>query len=218
MESNLTHPQTEDPDSSILQQHNDLLPTSHSASNRQLSLHLESENADFNYVQALLELSGFIGNEEQAWTWHSLDQPLSPSLFKQTEQDYFCHELIEEEEDEEVAGMRFINRQLLFDLVNETLREMIEKSYTYFPKGFSFSWNIRRTSKGHHPVEDVWHKTSTSLMLRPELDQTLDDVVARDLDKGDGWMKLELESQMVALDIEDLIFDQLLDEVISSSP
>ncbi|PON36713.1 hypothetical protein PanWU01x14_326140 [Parasponia andersonii] len=232
LESNLKRPQTEDPDSLIIQQDSDSLPDCHSASNRDvtetgnitrgnLSQHFQSENADFNYIQALLELSGFIGNDEQAWTWHSLDQPLSPSLFKEMEEDNSQNEVIEEEEEEEeegeeVAANSFINRHLLFDLVNETLGEMIEKSYTYFPRGFSFGSNIRRTPKGHQLVEEVWERRSKNLSLRPELDQTLDDVVARDLGKGDGWMKLESESEMVALEIEDLIFDQLLDEVICS--
>lgn len=139
-------------------------------------------------------------------------------MFKEMEEEEACFRHEHFEEEEEVADVSYINRHLLFDLVNETLGEMIENSYTYFPRGFSFGWDFRRTPKGHHLVEQVWDRTSKSLTLRPELDHTLDDVVARDLAKGDGWMKLEWESEMVALEIEDLIFDQLLDELISSSP
>ncbi|KAF4350650.1 hypothetical protein F8388_005467 [Cannabis sativa] len=187
-----------------------------------LSCHFETENADFNYVQFLLKVSGFTSNDEHDWTWHSVDQPLSPSLFKEMEEeeDCFGHDLIiseqEEQEEEEAADTTgFINRHILFDLVNETLGDMIEKSYTYFPGGFSsFGSSIRGTPKGQHLVDEVWERTSRSLRVRPELDQTLDDVVGRDLTKGDGWMNIQWEMETVTLELEDLIFYQLLDEIM----
>ncbi|XP_024028108.1 protein TRM32 isoform X2 [Morus notabilis] len=163
-------------------------------------------NTDFNYVRDVLELSGFIDNEETS-TWHSLDQPLSPSMFKELE-DMLHHE-------NEISE-NICNHQLLFDLVNETLVEMNEKSYTYFPKAFSLGRLVRPMPKGDHLLKEIWTRISSYLRLRPELDQSLDDVVARDLAKNDGWMDLEWEMEMVALELEDDIFDQLLDEVLCS--
>lgn len=168
------------------------------------------ENVDFNYVRNVLELSGFTDSEELR-TCHLLDQPLDFSLFKELEACFHdeleCHE-------EEVAGD--CDHQILFDLVNETLQEMNEKCFTYFPRAFSFSCKTHPMRKGQHLLEEVWPKISSYLSLRPELDQSLDDVVARDLAKGDGWMNVQWETQFVALELEDLIFDQLLDEVICS--
>ena len=52
--------------------------------------------------------------------------------------------------------------------------------------------------------------------MKPELDQTLDDVVGRDLAKGKGWMILQEEEEYVALELEEMIMDELLDEFIFS--
>ena len=165
---------------------------------------LFSENEGLNYVRHVLELSGFIGDDE-APTWHSIDQPLSPALFKQLEDCFDCYE------DEITGSYDDHHHRLLFDLVNETLVDMNEKSYTYFPRPFS-----RPTPKGNRLLEDVWARTNSHLSLRPEMDKSLDDVLARDLAKRDSWMNLEWEREMVALELEDLIFDQLLDEVLCS--
>ncbi|CAB4312887.1 unnamed protein product [Prunus armeniaca] len=158
---------------------------------------VDDPDSECNYVKYVLELSGFIGHEDLG-TWHSQDQPLDPALFKELEA-CFQHEL---------------DHQLLFDLVNETLLEVYERSYTYFPRALSLSGCIRPMPKGHHLLDDVWKRVSSYLSLRPEMDQSLDDVVARDLAKGDRWMNLQWDTECVALELEDLIFDELLDEAI----
>lgn len=97
--------------------------------------------------------------------------------------------------------------ELLFDLVNEAVVEMNERSYGYFP---------RREREGL--MEEIWARIRWYMVLRPELDGSLDDVVARDLatEKGGDWKSSEWEKEMVALEIEDLVFDHLLDELLCS--
>ncbi|TQE03239.1 hypothetical protein C1H46_011140 [Malus baccata] len=60
-------------------------------------------------------------------------QPLDPTLFKELE-DCFQHEP-ETYEDQVTSGNW--DHRLLFYLVNETLLEVYERSYTYFPRAFS---------------------------------------------------------------------------------
>ncbi|GAV68936.1 DUF3741 domain-containing protein/DUF4378 domain-containing protein [Cephalotus follicularis] len=166
----------------------------------------EMDDSDFNYVRDVLELSGFIGNEYFA-TWHSLEQPLNPSLFKELE-SYLPHEF-------EVENGINCYHQLLFDLVNVALVEIYDKSYTYFPKAFSFSRRICPMPKEHHVLEEVWSRVGWYLNSRQELkDQSLDDIAARDMAKGDGWMNLQLEAELMALDLEEMIFDELVDEIL----
>jgi hypothetical protein len=164
------------------------------------------DDPELNYVREILELSGF-NEDEYVGTWYSMDQPLDPSVFKELEVR-FQHEL------------NFTSNwdyQLLFELVNETLIDIHETSYTYFPRALSFSGSKHRPMpKGQHLLEDVWKRISSYLSFRPEMDKSLDDVVARDLAKGDRWMNLQWETEYVALELEDLIFEELLDEVISS--
>lgn len=155
----------------------------------------------FNYVKAVLELSGFMDNEFQE-ACYSPDQPLNPSLFKELE-TYF-------EQDS-----RICNRGFLFDSVNEALLQISDISAipVYFPHGFSFSSRVFRSSKRDHILREVWTKVSRVMEFTPDPDQSLDDIISRDLEK-DSWMNLQLQAECVALDIEDLILDELLDEVI----
>ena len=67
--------------------------------------------------------------------------------------------------------------------------------------------------KGNNILQEVWTKVSRTLAFQPEYDQSLDDIVARDLVK-DAWMNLQAEAEFVALELEDLVFDELLDEIL----
>ncbi|KAM5583669.1 protein TRM32 [Rosa sericea] len=164
------------------------------------------DDPELNYVRDVLELSGFMGNEYLG-TWYSMDQPLDPSVVKELEAR-FHHQ-------HEITGNW--DHQLLFDLVNETLLDIHERSYTYFPRALSFSGSKHRPMpKGQHLLEDVWTRISSYMSFRPELVQSLDDILARDLAKADTWMNLQWETECVALELEDLIFEELLDEVICS--
>ncbi|XVF20056.1 hypothetical protein REPUB_Repub11eG0165300 [Reevesia pubescens] len=162
----------------------------------------------YNYVRDILELSGFIQNE-YLQTWYSLDQPLNPSLFKKMETLF--HPELECCIDDEVGSNT--DHQLVFDIVNEALLQISEKSSIYFPKPFSFNYQISPMLKENNVLQEVWKKVSRNLAFKPEPDQSLDDIMARDLAK-DAWMNLQAESEFAALELEDLIFDELLDEVL----
>ncbi|XP_039052187.1 protein TRM32-like [Hibiscus syriacus] len=161
----------------------------------------------YNYVKDILELSGFT-QDEGSQTWFSPAQPLDPSIFMELE--ILFHPELESTIDE--AGSN-CNHQLVFHLVEEALLEIGEKSPAYFPEHFSFDYGIRLKLKRNNVVEQVWTQVSKNLVSQPEHDQSLDDIVAGDMEKN-VWMNLQAESEVVALDLEDLVFYELLDEVI----
>ncbi|CAH8251488.1 unnamed protein product [Arabidopsis lyrata] len=147
----------------------------------------EDEDAYFCYVKKVLEVSGFL--EEK---WHSEEQPLNPSLL---------HEL---EIHEEVVN----DKELLFDLVNEAIVETQNQSQIYFPKTYPY---------GKRYLDEVWGRVEWSLsgLGAENRDRSLDDIVGRDLlTKSDGWMNLQGESEWLTLELEDLIFDDVLDELL----
>lgn len=173
--------------------------------------HLDKrDEADFNYVSHLLNLSG-VFESEQFERWQTTDQPLNPKLLDDLEDCAAGHEL---GCSDEVAGT-YSNHQLLFDLVNEALLEIFEPSLAFFPKAFSFATNGRPIPKGQHMLEEVWKRVNRHRM-GPEQDQTFDEVMARDLARGDGWLNLQWEGECVAIELEDWILDDLLDEVLES--
>ncbi|CAK9188283.1 unnamed protein product [Ilex paraguariensis] len=176
---------------------------------RHIELH-SKEDAHLMYVRHVLERSGIIGNGLLG-TWNSSDQALDPSVFEEVEA---CWSIEPECSGEDMCSSCYRNN--IFDLVNEVLLQVFDRSFTYYPKSLSSTCRVHSMPMGHHILEEVWASIGKSLTLKPELDQTMDCIVARNLAKDDGWMNLQLESEWVALELEDIIFDELLEEIISS--
>ncbi|KAJ6895460.1 hypothetical protein NC651_021841 [Populus alba x Populus x berolinensis] len=173
-------------------------------------LNRPEDDADFNYLRDVLEVSGFIGPESLG-TWYSLEQPLSPTLFKALEA--YLHKGLESSSEDVAYNCDHL---LLFDLINEELLDIYESSLAYFPKLFSFTQRVRPLPRGNNVIDEVWKRISWHRRSTSEMEQSIEDIVARDCEKSDGWMNLQLDAEDVALDLEDLIFDELVDEVICS--
>ncbi|CAI9779049.1 unnamed protein product [Fraxinus pennsylvanica] len=164
--------------------------------------------SEFNYVRDVLELSGFSGNEILG-KWHSIKQPVDPSVFEEVEGCLIDQPVCSGNEEGGVC-----NHLLLFDLINEVLLDIYERSFSYWQKPLTCQSHIHRMPFGYHVLEEVWADVSWYLSWKPEVFLTLDDAVRRDLAKVDGWMNLQFDAEFVGLEMEDLIFDDLLEELI----
>ncbi|MED6181579.1 hypothetical protein PIB30_020675 [Stylosanthes scabra] len=155
----------------------------------------EEIDSNFKYVKHVLECLGLMGNEENiVQLWHTLDQQLIDASW--------FHEIESNEEDTVISNHH--HHLLVSNLVKEVVLQIHETSSTY-------STIIH---KGQHLLNEVWIRVQSYLRLRPELDETLDDVVGRDLAKKNGWMILKHVEERVALELEEIIFKDLLDEII----
>ncbi|KAL1330420.1 hypothetical protein HN51_047648 [Arachis hypogaea] len=165
--------------------------------------------AAFNYVRKVLELSGFTGSESLEM-WYSENQPVNPSVYEELEGclllDPDCSGNIDK------GGQ--CNHLLLFDIVNEGLLEIFGRSYCYYPRSLSSLSHVHPLPVGENVLRKVWALISWNLRSTSEPYPSLDYYVSRDLAKDDGWMNLQFDSECVALELDDLIFDDLLDEII----
>ncbi|KAL3653146.1 hypothetical protein CASFOL_002827 [Castilleja foliolosa] len=171
-----------------------------------------NEISDLHYARHLLDRSG-IAVDPYGITWHASDQPLGPQLFEELEACW------PHEPDLLNAWPDFCgcwHHQMVFDLVNEVLVELYDLSLPYYPKALSSSCHVRPFPGGAHIVDNVC--TTIGALLSMELDekQSLDAIVGRDLARDQFWMNLQLEMESVALYFEDVIFNELLEEVIFS--
>ncbi|MCD7453942.1 hypothetical protein HAX54_022752 [Datura stramonium] len=162
---------------------------------------IERNKAEFNYVKDVLELSGFSGNEF-----------MNLSVFEEHEGCFLSHPDCSGYAEESGS----CDQLLLFDLINEVLLQLYERSSLYWPKALtSRSYIHPMLHFGYHLLEEVWKDISWWLSFKLENDQSLlDDAASRDLEKGDSWMNLQSDAECVGLELEDLIFDDLLDEII----
>ncbi|KAK2657876.1 hypothetical protein Ddye_010928 [Dipteronia dyeriana] len=167
------------------------------------------DKAKFDYVRNVLELSGF-SRTESLGAWHSDDQPVNPSVYKEVE-DYIPLDT-DFTTGNECGDCDLM--MLLFDLINEVLIDIYERSYSYYPMPLSSLSHIHPMPAGYHVLKEVWENISWYLHLTPQIDHSLDYVVGRDLAKGDEWMNLQFDTECVALEVEGFIFDDLLEELI----
>ncbi|KAI3447691.1 hypothetical protein Pfo_004356 [Paulownia fortunei] len=174
-----------------------------------LHVQVDTKNeAEFNFVKDVLELSGF-SRDEILGKWHSAEHPVNPLVFEEVEG---CLVAQPECYGNEEGGS--CDHLLLFDLINEVLLDIHERSFCYWPMPLTSRSHIHQMPKGYHVLEEVWAEISRLLNWGPEIDQAIDDAVSRDLAKHDGWMNLQLDTECVGLEMEDLIFDDLLEEII----
>ncbi|PPD87577.1 hypothetical protein GOBAR_DD15482 [Gossypium barbadense] len=104
-------------------------------------------------------------------------------------------------------------RDILELSVNEALVGMSEKACVHkFPK--PFNRGIGLMFKGNAVLlQEVWRYVSGNMGFQQEHDGSLDDIVGRDMEK-DAWMFLQGEDDFVALELQELVFDGLLDELL----
>lgn len=167
----------------------------------------DKDEAEFQYVRDILMKSGFSG-DELLGEWYSPTQPVDPSLFEEAECS--CYELDPTGYEPDMT----LNHMLLFDLINEVLLEIYHNTFTYCPWLSRFDSRVRPMPAGYHVLEEVWATISHHLSSQLQQDQTVENIVARDFVKDDGWMSIQHETEYVGLELEYLILDDLLAEVI----
>ncbi|KAM0941337.1 putative protein TRM32 [Dioscorea sansibarensis] len=147
------------------------------------------DEAEFNYVQAILHKSGFIGEDY-------LRELYSPGHPTDSESD------------------KVFDEELLFDLVNEVLLVIYNSSFTYCPLLSHLVSRTRPVPTGSHLLQEVWADISWHLSSKTHEDEAVDTLVARHYARNDGWMNLQHEIEIVGLELEDIILNDLLDEVV----
>lgn len=176
------------------------------------TIYPRKKNTDLDYVRHLLDRSG-IATDASEMAWHASDQLFGPQLFEEVEAGW-PHE--EDQLDGWPDFQGCWHHQMLFDLVNEALLEVYDLSLPYYPKALSSSCYVRPFPMGDRIIEEVCTRVGSLMNIKPEEKQELDCIVARDLDHDRSWMNLQLESESIAVYLEDMIFNDLLQEVIFS--
>ncbi|KAK8458252.1 hypothetical protein SEVIR_3G339400v4 [Setaria viridis] len=171
-----------------------------------LHIYVSDKNeADFQYVKDILKKSGFSCGDVD---WYASNQPVSPVVFEEAECS--CQELSMASDEPQ----SIVRRMLLFDLINEVLLDIYDSSLVIGPWHSRFDLRTRPIPMGSHVLEEVWAKVSCYLGLHWREGQTVEDIVAHDLMRKDNWMNLVYDAECTALDIEDLMVEDLLDDVV----
>ncbi|KAH9607791.1 hypothetical protein KSS87_022440 [Heliosperma pusillum] len=165
------------------------------------------------YVKFVLNIVGFTTTYDQLGVWHTLHQLLDPVLFDDVE---ICYTFEPKPSSKKEIVMSTSQRKILFDLLNEALLKIHETSYAYFPKPLTSSCVVHPVRKEENwIVEQVCEFISEYLLWQPENDEDFDGVIVHELSRQkSGWSNLQRDTEVLAVDLEDWIFDELLDEIV----
>uniref|UniRef100_A0A803N7L2 DUF4378 domain-containing protein n=1 Tax=Chenopodium quinoa TaxID=63459 RepID=A0A803N7L2_CHEQI len=159
------------------------------------------EIEEFNYVRDILELSGYLGTQVLG-TWYSSTLPINPSVFVELESSSLL-----DLEYSPSKRCKHSNHLLLFDMINEVTLAI------YWSTPLTSCSRMYPMPKGYYVLEEVWNCINWYMSCsRPSLDPSLDYITTRDLAKYDGWMNLQFNAECIGLEIEDLIFEDILNE------
>ncbi|GFP91515.1 protein trm32 [Phtheirospermum japonicum] len=156
----------------------------------------EDEESAFEYVEAVLLGSG-LNWDEFLLRWICLCELLDPSLFDEVEL---------------FSSRPRHDQKLLFDCANEALKEVCEN---YFGCFTNVKPNIRPVPKGMDLIHEVWEKVEGRLFQNLR-SHSLDGLVKRDLAGSRDWMNIRSDIELIVFDMEENIFDELLDEIVMS--
>ncbi|KAH9609778.1 hypothetical protein KSS87_012768 [Heliosperma pusillum] len=195
---------------------------SHSTSTLEIGEDVQENNEmdncseNLQYVKYVLDIIGFTTTSNELIeleAWHSPDQPLDPALFDGIE---ICCPFEPKPCSNKEMVMSSFDRKILFDMINEALFVIHENSYAYYPKALTYSCIVHPELKGKsRVVEQVWEFVDEWLTWRPEVDVELNVAVTHDLSRHkSGWSNLQTDSELLAIDLEDWIFSELLDEIV----
>lgn len=159
---------------------------------------MENEESAFEYVEALL-LASDLNWDEFGKSWISSLQILDSSLF---------------DEVEIFSSRPSHDQQLLFDSTNEVLQEICDCYLDFFRQLSFIKRKIQPAPKGANLINEVWERIE--LHLKDNYPLSLDQLVKKDLGISTTWMDLTSDSREIVFELDELIFEDIMDDTLSS--
>jgi len=192
--------------------------TPHEDTVNQIEFFCQSDNPDHQYVNKILLASGLLRDVDRAsiaTCLHPTGHLLNPMLFDVLEQTEESTRLANEGSTKEIFQLKFdqrTHRKIVFDTVNEIIVHILS------PEGLLMRG--RRCLSGHQFLKEVHTEMK---YLQPKSDSSLDSeedeldsILNVDMKHElEDWVESRCEIPALVLDIERLIFKDLITEVIS---
>ena len=160
---------------------------------------LEENEVMFEYVKAVLQASG-LNWDEFCVKYLTSDQLLDTSLFHEGEffPNQLCHD-----------------RKLLFDCIDEVLREVCRHHFSFCPWVLFIKPSIKPVPNMKNAICEVWEGIYWHLLPLP-LPRTLDQIVRKDMSKMGTWMDLRFDADAIGIEMGEAILEDLMEDTILS--
>ncbi|KAD4982699.1 hypothetical protein R6Q59_002324 [Mikania micrantha] len=157
-----------------------------------------NEESVYEYVEAVLLASDLNWNEfEQRWL--SSAQILDHSLYDELQ----------------IFSSRARHDQLLlFDTTNEILNEVCDCLIAFFPTFSNCKPSTHQLPKGIDLINEVWERIESRINCHHR--RSLDQLIKKDFQVSRTWIDLRLETREIAMEIEELMLEDMIDATILS--
>lgn len=178
----------------------------------------KGEGSEMCYVRDVLAASGFTGDNSSVLThWYAPGQPLNPRLFQNLEKSFSQEETQEPSQaasksNTQEGVLNVSRRHLLFDCANEVLLNVLGPYMNR--RTWSGSKVVSPMPTGKDLVKLVWTHVWCSLCSHSGSQETLENLVMKDLGKGSSWLDVGIEMEAAGLDVERAILDDLIEETL----
>ncbi|KAJ0578092.1 putative protein LONGIFOLIA [Helianthus annuus] len=176
----------------------------------------ENTKPDDRYISEILLASGLLlrdlGSNLTTFQFHSSGHPINPELFLVLEQTKFSNT------PEKIIKKEKFHRKLIFDAVNEILAGKLALAVP-FQKSFKL---VKKTLNGQKllrdlclEIEQLQAKKNKENVSLEEEDDGLKSVLWEEvLNRAESWTDYDGELPVLALEVERLIFKDLVNEVV----
>ncbi|XP_076949673.1 protein LONGIFOLIA 1-like [Bidens hawaiensis] len=171
----------------------------------------ENTKPDGMYISEILLASGLLLRDLTTFQFHSSGHPINPELFYVLEQTKFSSSAKQVRREK-------THRKLVFDSVNEILERKlglsvpIQKSFKVVKRAFNAQRLLRDLCLEVEELQVNKKKEDASL---EEEDDELNSVLWEEvLNRAESWTDYDCEIPVITLDVERLIFKDLVSEVV----
>ncbi|GKD46968.1 protein longifolia 1 [Tanacetum coccineum] len=182
---------------------------------------------DDRYIFEILLASGLLlrvlGSSLTTFEFHSSGHPINPELFLVLEQTKFSNLPKQEPLNKKLLNKEKFHRKLIFDIVNEVLAKklalVVPSLKTFSSKPFKLA---NKTLNGQKLLRDLCMEIEELLQVKKKKDVSLheeDDGLKtilweEELNRAESWTDYDGELPVIALELERLIFEDLVNEIV----
>ncbi|CAK9858312.1 unnamed protein product, partial [Sphagnum jensenii] len=214
------------------------IPIAPAAAHSLASLQLMSKDDDRGYVRHIMVVSGVTEEEwsslNELWPPESGQQIINTFVYDQTEehlelleestntQNVYLGDVDEEQQQQQqmLNKKRTLNRRILFDSVNDILLRILNRYLNHHPHKWRTMMStspclLRKKSTGEKLVQEVWGEIQEIVSAAACGGDFLCTIFQKDFaQKGETWLDLSVELGKLGTEMEDLIFDEMLAELV----
>eukprot|EP00252_Welwitschia_mirabilis_P025598 TRINITY_DN8075_c0_g1_i1.p1 TRINITY_DN8075_c0_g1~~TRINITY_DN8075_c0_g1_i1.p1 ORF type:complete len:1083 (+),score=257.88 TRINITY_DN8075_c0_g1_i1:264-3512(+) len=182
-----------------------------------MSWNVNNSNVEYCFIVDILQFSGLLKDTETyTVTFHSSGYPVDPQLFHDLKQKYSNPSFTNTHKGFR-SSSKLTAKNIDFGLIFDTVNDILHKLLSPYLQLSSFRKIWHKRPSGNQLLQQVWEGFESLPCIQSEdMYENLCTIITKDLaQRTNSWSDTRLEYAGLVLDIERMLFKDLIDETIS---